>query len=431
MNFSKCVLLLALSNLCFSASEEFVTLNKGDVFVLNVMDVERVAIGDEKIIQYKPLENGELLIIAGDQGVSGMHVWMKGDREKNYQVRVIDVDVSTKLSSARRLVKNVDGLSVEAIDNKLVFSGTVAMKDMILANNIVTYFPGALSIVKSTLFDKEPIIRLDVKILEVNKRAASDLGVDWQKSINGPSFAVHKAFDPSITGGAYMADPLSGEYLKKFIDGWPSSDSNFYSFGNFTSAFTSRINLLAENGDAQILASPKLSVKSGQAADFLSGGEYPIPSRDELGRIVVVFKEYGIKLKVTPIIDNNGVIDTDVFTEVSSIDFANKILDVPGVTTRNTKTRVNLNNGETLVISGLAYAEIATNNSKVPKLGDLPYIGRLFSKTAKNDGSRELVISITPVVITPESKINQDMLKARDEMKKAFNPSNFNGALLE
>jgi len=422
--------ILCISSTVFAQSQ-LITLHTGDVYIIHVEDIERVAIGNEKVVQYRPLENGELLLTAGELGVSDVHLWTKGDRQRRYAVRVIAESISGQLQAARKIANSVMGLKVTEVDNKLIFSGLLNRRDVDQAGAILGFFPGALSLVKFRDFDKEPMVRLDVKVLEVNSSVAKDLGIDWQKTINGPSFAVHKAFDPSITGGAYLSDPNSSDYLDKFIGGWPSTDSNFYSFGSFTSAFTSRINLLAENGDANVLASPKLSVKSGETADFHSGGEFPIPYRGVDGQMSVMFKEYGIKLNITPILDAEGIIDTSIYTEVSSIDFANEVLGVPGVTTRNTKTRINLLNGETLVISGLAYAESSKSTSKVPFLGDIPFFGRLFRKNDTRLGTKELIISVTPIIISAESERNRSLLDIGDKFAEKFKDSGINQALME
>lgn len=426
------LLVLFFFSIDVCAKAQSITLHAGDVYVFDALDIERVAIGNDKVVQYSPLENGELLLTAGEQGVSDVYLWMKGNRKKHYSVRVIAADISRQLDSARRIALTIPGLTVNEIDNKLIFSGLISSQDVKHAAAISSFFPGALNVVKARAFDKAQIIRLDVKILEVNSNVAKELGVDWQKTINGPSFAVHKAFDPSITGGAYLSDPNSGDYLEKFIEGWPSNDSDFYSFGSFTAAFTSRINLLAENGDANILASPKLSVKSGETADFHSGGEFPIPYRGDDGQMTVMFKEYGVKLTITPVIDADGVIDTSVYTEVSSLDFANEVLGVPGVTTRNTQTRINLMNGETLVVSGLAYSESGKSTSKVPGLGDIPFLGRLlFSTVGTRLGTRELVISVTPIILEPNSVKNIQLLDLSKKFADKFKDSGINQALME
>lgn len=426
------IFVLFLFSVDVCAKAQSITLHTGDVYVFDALDIERVAIGNDKVVQYSPLENGELLLTAGEQGVSDVYLWMKGNRQKHYSVRVIAADVSKQLESARKVAMSIAGMIVNEVDNRLIFSGLISRQDMERAVAIAGFFPGALNLVKVRAFDKAQLIRLDVKILEVNSTVAKELGVDWQKTINGPSFAVHKAFDPSITGGAYLSDPNSGDYLDKFIEGWPSDDSRFYSFGSFTSAFTSRINLLAENGDANIIASPKLSVKSGESADFHSGGEFPIPYRGDDGQMTVMFKEYGVKLTITPILDVDGVIDTNIYTEVSSIDFANEVLDVPGLTTRNTQTRINLMNGETLVVSGLAYAESNKSVSKVPGLGDIPFLGRLlFSKQGNRLGTRELVISVTPIILHPNGDKNRSLLDVSNKFSEKFKDSGMNQALME
>lgn len=423
--------LMIVSSLAWSASEKFITLHTGDVYIFPAKNIERIAVGNDKVVQYRPLENGELLLTAGEQGVSDVHIWMKGERQQKLSVRVIAVRISTQLRSAQKLVGSIPGLKVQEVDNRLVFSGMINKSDEATAAAVIGFFPGSLNIAKLRQFDKAPLVRLDVRIIEVNSSAAKELGIDWQKVINGPVFAVHKAFDPSITGGGYLDDPNSGDLLDNFIEGWPANDSSFYSYGGFTSAFTSRISLLVENGDASILATPKLSVKSGETADFHSGGEFPIPYRDINGQMTVSFKEYGVRLNVTPTIDNEGVIDATVYTEVSSIDFANEVLDVPGVTTRNTETRINLLSGDTLVISGLAYSEISNNESKVPLLGDIPGIKKLFTKKGDRVGSRELIISVTPIVIDAKSQKNRSLLDISDEFAKRYKKTKINSALME
>lgn len=149
------------------------------------------------------------------------------------------------------------------------------------------------------------------------------------------------------------------------------------------------------------------------------------------GRLSVIFKQYGVKLRITPLLDADGVIDADVYTEVSAIDFGNRVLDVPGISTRNTQTRINLMNGETLVISGLAYSESSENDTKVPVLGDVPYLGRLFTKTSRNRGNRELIISVTPIIISPDNERNLELLNVRQHFQDTFRNSGMHSALME
>jgi pilus assembly protein CpaC len=165
---------------------------------------------------------------------------------------------------------------------------------------------------------------------------------------------------------------------------------------SLASSLSSRLQLLVQNGDAVILAEPRLSCRSGGQARFVAGGELPIPVSGALGNTSVAFKEYGIKFDVNPVASSTGVIAARIATEISSINFEVAVKDVPGLIKRRAESEVNLREGETLVIAGLLTDEGTRNLDKIPAAGDLPVLGPLFRSRQFRDRQTELAVFITP-----------------------------------
>ncbi len=428
--FSLCILTL-YSSLIIAASPIKLNMHKGEVAVLNVSDIEQIAIGDEEIAQVRPMENGEMVIIAVTAGETYLHVWRRGGRQSTYNVYVSNENMSRELKLARTILKEFPDIKVREVEQRLYFSGEVNKSDRDTVFGMIGQFDRSVNMVKDREFEIKPVVRLDVKIVEMRKRATTQLGIRWQQVISGPTFGVHRAFKANDNFAVSTNDPYDDEVIDDIVASIPLGDKGFYGYAGITSVLTSKIEMLAENGDARIVASPKLSAKSGEEATFHVGGEFPIPVVDQFGRPSVQFKDYGVVLEILPIVDSNNVINTRVNSELSSIDFATQVNDIPGVTTRKTDTIVNLNNGDTLVISGLALIETSNSVSKLPGLGDIPLVGGLFRSTDKNVDSKELVVFVTPYIIDAKSNTNQKVLSVGKTMLDAWKDFDINKALME
>jgi len=191
-------------------------------------------------------------------------------------------------------------------------------------------------------------------------------------------------------------------------------------FFGIVSEITSRINLLESSGDAVILAEPKLSSRSGGVAEFLAGGEIPIVTTGNLGSSNTEFKEFGIKLNISPLVDDEDTIMAKVATEISAVDQSNAVGGVPAFITRRTSTDVFMHDQETLVMSGLIDRDISKNVEQIPLLGDIPILGALFRSTNWNNNKTELVIFVTPTVYDAKSEFNQRQVRRREELFEDF-----------
>jgi pilus assembly protein CpaC len=166
-----------------------------------------------------------------------------------------------------------------------------------------------------------------------------------------------------------------------------------------------------QNGQAYILANPRLVTRSGGTATFLAGGEVPIPVSAGFGAVSVTYKNYGVKLKIQPDVDHQGNILATVDTAISQINPALTVQGYPAFLTRKTDSVVNVHSGQTIVLSGLIHATGANSINKLPWLGDIPILGTLFRDTQFQHNQSELVIFVTPEVINPNSPANRAMIR--------------------
>ena len=185
----------------------------------------------------------------------------------------------------------------------------------------------------------------------------------------------------------------------------PVSSDNF-NIGFGGGRVAAMINALESSGFAYTLARPSLVAMSGQSATFLAGGEIPIPVPSSgSNTISIEYKEFGIRLTLTPTVIDRNRISLKVAPEVSELDYTNALviesIKVPALTIRRTDTSVSLADGESFVISGLISSNNTTNISKFPGLGDIPILGAFFRDSSVNRQDKELLMIVTPHLVQP------------------------------
>jgi pilus assembly protein CpaC len=156
--------------------------------------------------------------------------------------------------------------------------------------------------------------------------------------------------------------------------------------------------LLQNKNVAEVLAQPRLVMKNGRSGTFLAGGEFPVVQTLQ-DSFSVEFKPFGVKLDFVPTITWSDRIDLRVYPEVSEIDPAVSVLGVPGLKVRRTVNRVEMSDGESLIIGGLLDRRITKQLNKFPLLGDIPILGALFRSTKFENSETELVFVITPRIV--------------------------------
>ncbi|WP_211295099.1 type II and III secretion system protein family protein [Novosphingobium guangzhouense] len=164
-------------------------------------------------------------------------------------------------------------------------------------------------------------------------------------------------------------------------------------------------------GLVSTLAQPNLTSLSGETADFLAGGEYPIPVNNGLGATSIEYKKYGVSLSYTPTVLSSGRISMRVRPEVSELSSEGSVTlngyEVPALTVRRTETTIELGSGQSFMIAGLLSNNTSNTIQKMPGAGDLPILGSLFRSTSYRRGETELVIIVTPYLVNPMNAASQ------------------------
>ncbi|MGE0808925.1 MAG: type II and III secretion system protein family protein [Burkholderiaceae bacterium] len=379
-----------------------IDLHVGQVHVIRAAELKRIAIGNGKVIQATALDGGQVLVIPEAAGQSSLHLWDKNGVETSFDVRVVPADVNRLLEEVKALVGRDERISARIVGDKIILEGSeLSDEQAARISEVARRYPQIVNLISRVGLER--MIEMDVRMLEVRRDALEQIGIKWSGSAQGPSFGIigdlHRS-DAFRPGGA-AADAALAVARRA---------APFATTLGLATSIGSIINLLVQNGDAVVLAEPRLSCRSGGTARFIAGGELPVPFASGLGAVSVGFKEYGIKFDVSPMAGESGVIAAKIATEISSINFDVQVQSVPGLTKRRAETEVNLRENETLVIAGLLSEESSRSIDKVPAIGDVPILGRLFRSRQFRDRKTDLVVFVTPRFVGAASERNQQAI---------------------
>jgi pilus assembly protein CpaC len=238
-------------------------------------------------------------------------------------------------------------------------------------------------------------VELDVIVAEVATLKLRDIGFNWLTNTRTTSSATlvgdQGGFPtPLLAPGSPFsaAGPLT----------LGSATSGIFRYSAGSTAITSLYRLIQNKDVTEILAQPRLVMKNGRSGGFLAGGEFPVVQTLS-DSFAVEFKPFGVRLDFVPTITWSDRIDLRVFPEVSEIDQTVAVQGVPGLKVRRTVNRVEMGEGESLVIAGLLDRRILKDLTKFPLLGDIPILGALFRSTRFRNQESELVFVITPRIV--------------------------------
>jgi len=344
-----------------TAPVSVLALPTGQSLLMRYPNPKRVAAGDGTVIDVKVFDDTqEILVLGKKEGTTDLRIWGRDGSQVAYLIKVL------------------------GIPDPIIVPEELEAKSTIL---------------------------IKAKLIEVKKSALRDIGVDWADVAAGPIFGT---LDEFVSNGRFRVIPegLDG------LDELPLNLGTNNHYFAMTTVIDSVINLLVNNGDARLLAEPTLTCISGGQADFLVGGEVPIPVQNQDGALNVIFKQFGIILKVEPRANDTGLIRTKVGVEVSSVDKGIQVLGIPGFATRKTNTEMNVQTGETMVVAGLFSSEDAKTVVKVPGLGELPILGELFKSRQFRRGESELVVLVTPLIIEPMGDEIKAGVQQYDDLKR-------------
>lgn len=376
--------------------------------------IRRVAIGNGDVLAVHTVGQREVVMMGTSAGETNMHIWMADGSQRSITVSVSTGSATQLARTVRELLAN-DQITVAAIGANVVVSGRDLDQDMVgRITMLQKLYPQIVNLGSTDPVAMKPMVRMDVKIMEFNRSALEELGIRWDTAIAGPLGAMIR---DTTTNNYYRVLPQNNPIFQDIRNTLPNRGLGSAAYFGIATSIASRINLLMSQGKAWILAEPQLSTKSGETAKFLAGGEVPIPVPGPFGQTTIDFKEYGVKLEIQPVVNARGEISTEVMAEVSRIDPSVSVQGVPGLLTRRTHSHLNVNQGETIVISGLVDTNAAKSADKFPILGDIPILGRLFRSDAFRANRTEMVMFVTPRVVDPHSPENRESLQRGDSIR--------------
>lgn len=395
MNINKKILSLlllvvfcTLLPLCVQANEQLV-VNVNQSRLIPAYGAIQVAIANPDIADVVVASSNELLVIGKSQGSTMLHVWYSSGGMDTYSIVVGGDDQG--VSNVIKRAIGYDNLTVTLAGKKIILEGMVQNQaEKKRAEQIAKLYATDVSNLLEMSSPKQ--IKIEVKILEIATDKADKIGVEWANASLG-----EKGVEIGQAGIFGM-----GQSFRNGIDG-----QNFGWFGSYAD-INARVNLLIKNGDAKVLSQPNIIALSGEKASILIGGEIPVPMNMEDNKVSVEWREYGIKLNIEPTVDSKNNILSKVAAEVSSIDYASALsvstggINVPALKSRKAETTLQLQSGNTMAIGGLIMSDESKSISKFPILGDIPIIGQFFRNTSKTKERKEIVILLTPILVSDE-----------------------------
>ena len=315
------------------------------------------------------------------------------------------LSVSHNLSHLNRTLRGLmpgNAVRARTVGSAIVLSGTVATaRESEDARKLAAQFVSSDKKVINRLRVSGPNqVNLRVRIVEIARNATRTIGINWDAAFTiGSSIVLGIA-----TGGATtVANVFPPNFpIQTRING---VNNVFVGHSGRRHNVNALIDALQTQGLVKTLAEPSLTAISGETASFLAGGEFPVPVPQDGGVITVTFKKFGVGLSFTPTIIGRGRISLKVRPEVSQLSNAGAIqiqgINVPSLTTRRASTTVELASGQSFAIAGLLQNNYTKDISKVPGIGDVPILGKLFTSESYRRDETELVIIVTPYVVKP------------------------------
>lgn len=352
-----------------------------------------VFVGAADIADLVPVSDREIYILGKKIGTTNISFF---DEQKRL-LGILDVEVTPDIrlieSKIRAAAPAARNIKVSSAGGSVVLSGVVPDAPTAeRAASIASAF--AKGAVINTLQIASPQqILLEVRVIEASRNAGRELGVQWELS--------------GVKGSGGRGTRIGFDQLPSGSTSFGNIFANILRTGSINLDMT--IQALEEQGLVRRLANPNLSALSGSTANFLAGGEFPVPvSASNSGGVsttAIQFKRFGVMLEFTPTVLDNNVINLQVKPEVSELDYTNAVrtADVltPSIVVRRASTEVALKSGQSFAIAGLLSETGRTQSAQLPWIGSIPVLGALFRSEAFQNRETELVIIVTAHLTKP------------------------------
>lgn len=385
-----------------------VAIGSSAVLDLNA-PIKRAEVANPEVAQLTVLSPRQVLISGAAIGTTQVILWDEHDERLVFGV-LVEPNLEQLRAAIRRTAPDAD-VDVRVVSDTVILSGRVHTVDdaQRIEELTMLVFPKVQN--QLDVAGQQQVL-LRCTVAEVSKSAIRSLGVDAWASFEDNSPRVNaldlSGVDPSLIGPTAGVPGVGGTafFGNRFLFG---SDD-----GGFQTTISSQslqmelfVRAMQENGLLRVLAEPNLVALSGQKAEFLAGGEFPVPvPQATVGgtTITIEWKPFGVILQFVPTVIGQNMIRLNVAPELSEIDFSTSVqiegFVIPGVTQRSTSTTIELASGSTIAIAGLLSEELRGSVNKIPYLGDVPILGTLFRSVEYQRDMTELVVLVTPELVS-------------------------------
>lgn len=344
---------------------------------------DMLVVAEPEVAVAAPVSTREYYVRGRSIGTTNMLVY----NEAGKLVQLVDIVVTPDIGIIQRdldlLFPNAD-ITLHAVAEKVRVSGSVDSPETIdrILEVVEGHVPGLVIDALDTTLPGQ--VLLEVRFLEASREDIQELG--FGSDISRPGDFLFLTSERLLSGSV-------GNTIGAITGGTGSTSIDVF------------LQALEEVGLIRTLAEPNLVSRSGQTASFLAGGEFPVPVAADEGNITIQFKNFGVGLEFTPIVESDERIILSVTPEVSGLDPRNSVrlsdVEIPAITVRRIQTQVELASGQSFAIAGLIQNDFQLSKAQTPLLGDLPILGALFRSSRFINNETELVVIITPHLVMP------------------------------
>ena len=375
-----------------------IPINKSSVINTDVK-VTRISLASQELVDMVLISPRQIYLTGKALGSTSLTLW-----SGNEVARVFDVVVTPDVTRLKRLIHETmpgeTGIRVLPSGASITLAGTVSSAEQLSRALVLAKAEAAENVVNLLSVDGIHQVLLEVRVAEMSRSVSKQIGFNF--AAIGSNFSIF-----SLVNSLASYNPEDG-YL---VAGDKVNMMGSYSSGSYS--LYGMLNALKANGLVRMLAEPNLTCVSGESAEFLVGGEVPIPMPGSLGTVGVDYKPFGIGLKFTATVLSSGRINLQVNPEVSELDYSRSLpvggYDIPTISTRRASTVVELADGQSFMIAGLISDSLRENSNKFPGLGEIPMLGNLFSSKDFASNKTELVVLVTAHLAKPVDMASQTL----------------------
>lgn len=394
----------------------------GKSLLINTTErLRRVSVTDDTVAYVSVVTPTQIMVHGRAPGEVSLLIWDELERSRSFDLRV-DVDVSAASEEERNVFPD-EQIKVTPSRSAIVLSGHVSTEDVAKRAGMIAeaYSHNVVNVLTFGPVGAQEVL-LEVKFAEVDRSVLSQLGINLFTTGAGNMIgnvttgqfggtkigSISDTFGAPASPGPNVPVPSAGPATVPFTSTTTVGDLLNLFFFRPDIHLGAVIKDLQTKNLLQILAEPNLIAVNGKEASFLAGGEFPFPvvqPSQGITAVTIQFKEFGVRLKFTPVIMPNGNIHLRVVPEVSQLDFTNALtisgFTVPALSTRRADTEFELVDGQSFVIAGLMNNQVSNIANKVPGLGDIPILGNFFKSKSTQKSNAELMVLCTARRISP------------------------------